>query len=53
MGRAGRRRRKLLPARAVRARHRCMSSVWKPVTAQLQAGQLGLAAQCFLTHESQ
>lgn len=33
--------------------YRCMISAWKPVTAQLQAGQLGLVAQCCLKQESQ
>ncbi len=42
-------------AAAGAGRHRdgCMSSVWKPVTAQLQAGQLGLAPQRCFTHVSQ
>lgn len=30
-----------------------MSSVWKPVAEQLQAGQVGLEPQCCFTHVSQ
>ena len=36
-----------------RRSQRCITSDWKPVAAQLQAGQEALAAQCCLTHTSQ